>query len=428
MKNRLCKRVFLFVMVFSLVLGVGLTVSFAADKEPINLGFIGALSTPFGVSDSTAIKIAVEEINEMGGILGRPVNLIIEDSKRQVPLALAAYKKLVMKDKCLIVFTEGTEGTSACSQLAARLFPQYPHLQFAVWTAHYPLFDRVEEEYDTYKFMFRAFSNSSDSYHPALHFQGFFKDVVGTKKVALLIEDAGWTELWRKGLPGKFPTQKEDFEKNGIEVVYYSETDIKEKMFLPILEKIAESGADTIYWITAYTDTITLTKQWAQSSAKDIDLLFQAGACSYAAFPKMTGGQCLGIASCWPEIAIPFTEHSLPFLKKLRERKAGMMASVYGCYDSPWILKAAVEKVGGTKDVDAVIKALETVEIQRGFYKMKFDGRHDQVKGYPYQPVPIGQFQEDGTYVLVFPQELVKLTNPGGKYIRVKDLRKQAGQ
>jgi branched-chain amino acid transport system substrate-binding protein len=79
-------------------------------KEPIKIGFIGALSTPYGASNKASLDISIEEINKAGGIMGRPVELITEDWKREVPLAVAAYKKLVMKDKCLLIFTEGTEG------------------------------------------------------------------------------------------------------------------------------------------------------------------------------------------------------------------------------------------------------------------------------------------------------------------------------
>jgi len=104
------------------------------------------------------------------------------------------------------------------------------------------------------------------------------------------------------------------------------------------------------------------------------------------------------------------------------------MASTYACYDSPWMLKAALEKVGNTKDGDALIKALEEVEIQRGFFKMKFDKRHEQVKGYPYQPMLCGQFQLNGKYVLVNEPELIKVTNPGEKYIHVTELKKLAAR
>jgi branched-chain amino acid transport system substrate-binding protein len=397
-------------------------------KEPIKIGFIGALSTPYGLSNKTALEISVEEMNKAGGIQGRPVELVTEDWKREVPLAVAAYKKLVMKDKCLVIFTEGTEGSTACAQLGARLYPSYPHLMFAFWTAHEGFTDIVANEYDKYKFIFRVYPSTADSYNPNLKFLEFFKNTIGTKKVALLIEDIGWTEVYRKGKPGIFPTQKEYFEKNGIKVVYEANTDIKEKMFLPILEKVAASGADTIYWITGYSDTVTLVKQWAQSPAKNIDLVFQSGACSYASFWKMTGGQALGVTALWPEIMIPFTKLSKPFLEKLKAKNVGLLASTYGAYDGPWILKGAIEKVGSADDVAKLITAIEGGQFQRGFWVWAFDKRHEPKKGSPYHPSLLGQFQENGRYVLVHSKNLMEITNPKDKYVRIKDLRKKVGQ
>ncbi len=393
-------------------------------KAPIKIGFIGALSTPYGASNKAVLDISVQEINEAGGILGHPVELVTEDWKREVPLAVAAYKKLVMKDKCLLIFTEGTEGSTACAQVATRLYSSYPHLQFTFWSAHEGLTDLVANDYEKYKFLFRVYPSTADTYNPKLEFIEFFKNTVGARKLALLIEDIGWTEVYRKGKPGVYPTQKEYFEKNGIEVVYEQNTDIKEKMFLPILEKVAASGADTIYWITGYSDTITIVKQWAQSAAKDMDLIFQSGACSYAAFWDMTSGQALGVGATWPQIEIPFTDKSRPFFDKLRAKKAGMLASTYGAYDGLWILKGAAEKAGGIDNVDTLIKTLETIEVQYGFWVWAFDKRHEPKKGYPYHPTVIGQFQKDGRYVLVHPSKLVQITNPDAKYMHVKDLRK----
>jgi branched-chain amino acid transport system substrate-binding protein len=399
--------------------------SFAA--EPIKIGFIGALSTPYGASNKASLEISIDEINKAGGIMGRPVELITEDWKREIPLAVAAYKKLVMKDKCLIVFTEGTEGSTACAQLGARLYSTYPHLMFSFWSAHESLMDLVGNEYNKYKFMFRVYSNTADSYNPAFGFNDFFKQTVGTKKLALLIEDIGWTEVYRNGRPGVYPTLKEYLEKDGIQVVYEGKTDIKEKMFLPILEKVAASGADTIYWVTGYTDTVTLVKQWDQSPAKDMDLILMSGAVSYAAFWKMTGGRALGVTAMWPEIPIPFTNKSKPFLDELKARGSGLLASTYGAYDGPWILKAAAEEVGDF-DVEKLIKAIEKGEFRHSSWIWAFDKRHEPKKGYPYLPNIMGQFQEDGRYIVVLPQKLIEVTNPKAKYVRVKDLRKRAGQ
>jgi branched-chain amino acid transport system substrate-binding protein len=387
--------------------------------DPIKIGLIGALSAPYGLSNKVSLEIGVEELNKAGGILGRPVQLVVEDWKREVPLAVAAYKKLVMSDKCLVVFTEGTEGTTACMQEALQLYSEFPHLQFAFWTAHDGVTDTVCAQYDKYKFFFRVYSKTGDTYDPKLESWTLWTRAMGTKKLALVIEDIGWTQPYIKGIPGKHPPLKEFFEEKGLKIVYQAKSAIGEKMFLPTFEKIAASG---------YTDTITMAKQWTESAAKDIDLVAMSGACSYAAFWKMTGGAALGWVALNPEVLIPFTDKSLPFMRELSKRGAGMVSSTYGAYDGPWIIKAAVEKVGNSKDVEALIKALETVEVKHGFWTWKFDKCHDPVKGYPYFPIIYGQFQENGKYMAVFSEDVRKIANPNDKFIRVKDLRAKAGR
>ena len=123
------------------------------------------MSTPYGISNKLSLEIAVEEINKAGGILGQPqVVLVVMDWKREVSLAVAAYKKLVITEKCLLVYTEGTEGTTACMEEAAKLYPEFPHLQFAIWTAHDGPTDTVCAEYNKYKFFFRVYPKTGDSY------------------------------------------------------------------------------------------------------------------------------------------------------------------------------------------------------------------------------------------------------------------------
>jgi branched-chain amino acid transport system substrate-binding protein len=417
------KTFFLFTVLLVLFMMIGVSVALAQSKEPIKIGLIGALSTPYGISNKLSLEIAVEEINKAGGILGRPVVLVVMDWKREVPLAVAAYKKLVMTEKCLLVYTEGTEGTTACMEEAAKLYPEFPHLQFAIWTAHDGPTDTVCAEYNKYKFFFRVYPKTGDSYDPKLKFWTVFTDVIKTKKLALVIEDIGWTQPYVKGSPGKYPPLKDFLETKGLKVVYFAQSAIGEKMFLPTFEKIAASGADTIYWVTGYTDTITLAKQWAESSARNLNLVAQSGACSYAAFWKMTGGAALGWVSTWPEVRIPFTEKSLPFLNELDKRGGGLIASTYGAYDGPWILKGAIEKAGRANDVEALIKTLESIEVKHGFWTWKFDKCHDPLKGYPYLPTIMGQFQQNGDYVAIFSEDIRKMADPKKKFMGVKELK-----
>ncbi|MBC8457342.1 MAG: hypothetical protein H8D67_05025, partial [Deltaproteobacteria bacterium] len=57
------------------------TASTAAPKgEPIVIGYVGSVLSPGNRPCMDAQKVAVEEINAAGGILGRPVKYVIADN------------------------------------------------------------------------------------------------------------------------------------------------------------------------------------------------------------------------------------------------------------------------------------------------------------------------------------------------------------
>src|SRR5579883_944744 len=60
-------------------------------KNEIVLGMHTDLSGPaatYGVSSSNAVKMRFDEVNEAGGIHGRKIKLIVEDTQYQVPRAV----------------------------------------------------------------------------------------------------------------------------------------------------------------------------------------------------------------------------------------------------------------------------------------------------------------------------------------------------
>jgi hypothetical protein len=130
-----------------------------------------------------------------------------------------------------------------------------------------------------------------------------------------------------------------------------------------------------------------------------------------------------------PEISVPYTARTLPFLAKLKAKGAGMMNSTYPSYDSPWIFKAAAEHAKTASNADAIIKALETIQVQGISWVWKFNKCHDPITGYPpYMPYHWGQFQENGKLVSIFPPGIAKLVNPKSGFVRVKDLRARAAK
>ncbi|MDY7033178.1 MAG: ABC transporter substrate-binding protein [Thermodesulfobacteriota bacterium] len=60
-------------------------------------------ASPVGVPIAKAFKNYFRWVNERGGINGRKIKLIIEDDRYTVPGAIAAYKKLLLKDEILAI-------------------------------------------------------------------------------------------------------------------------------------------------------------------------------------------------------------------------------------------------------------------------------------------------------------------------------------
>jgi branched-chain amino acid transport system substrate-binding protein len=84
------------------VILLGLTSSLANAADPIKLGFIYVMSGPVALQGSIAsqgAKLAISEINNSGGILGRKIEAVFEDSRGDVARAAELFKKLVREDK-----------------------------------------------------------------------------------------------------------------------------------------------------------------------------------------------------------------------------------------------------------------------------------------------------------------------------------------
>src|SRR5437660_8388990 len=72
------------------------------SKTEIVLGMHTDLSGPaatYGVSSSNAVKMRFDEVNDKGGIHGRKIRQVVEDTQYQVPRAVQAGAKLINRDR-----------------------------------------------------------------------------------------------------------------------------------------------------------------------------------------------------------------------------------------------------------------------------------------------------------------------------------------
>ena len=87
-----------------------------AQQPPIKLGVMFVSSGPmggYGKHGFQAVQMAVDEINASGGILGRQVAFVTEDSKMQPPLGVEIAKRFILQEKVDFIIGPTSSGVAA---------------------------------------------------------------------------------------------------------------------------------------------------------------------------------------------------------------------------------------------------------------------------------------------------------------------------
>lgn len=81
----------------------------APTGEPVKLGFFMSVTgrdASFGEAALRGARLAVDDLNAAGGILGRPVELVVEDNRSLPGESATAAKKLIARDKVVALIGE----------------------------------------------------------------------------------------------------------------------------------------------------------------------------------------------------------------------------------------------------------------------------------------------------------------------------------
>ncbi len=357
--------------------------SAAPSGEPIVIGYVGMVLSP-GTRPCLAIqKIACQEINEAGGVLGRPLKYVIADNKGATSLSVEGARRLLMEDKAKFIFVEGrTEICLAAQENAASMFKDYPHIMIFNGPMGSELTARVLDEYEKYKFCFRDWDPEPSHYPQMRYFWGSTWPVMFSKaqgrriRLAMLWEDLEWTKQWRDGIDYmNMPPWEEMMDKEfNIDVVYSKAVKPRGTMYLPLFQQIAGKKADvTLYISSWFTDTESFVKQWADSAARDIPVLLYGGVAQTSDFWQLTGGKAAGVVTSYTECNLPLTEKTVPFVEMAVKHKIPTQIHVHLAYADIYFVKEVIEKAGGVDDIDKLIKAMETTETTYSLGKMAYE-------------------------------------------------------
>lgn len=165
----------------------------AQNAQPIRIGLIFPLSggsSDMGNSARVGAQVAVNEINEVGGYLGRPLELVIRDDKADNDTGLKHAEELVLKEK--VTATVGFCNTGVAMK-ALDVFQNNKHILMVTCatgtavTAKYPAKD---------SYVFRT------SARDQLQTQFLVDEIVkrGLTRVALLVDTSGYGDAGLKDL------------------------------------------------------------------------------------------------------------------------------------------------------------------------------------------------------------------------------------
>ena len=107
------------------------TISFSLDEtNPIKIGILHSLSGTMSSSESPVVDatiMAINQINERGGILDRKVDYVVADGKSDWPTFASEAERLIVEEEVDVVFGGWT---SASRKTMKPVFEEYDHLLF----------------------------------------------------------------------------------------------------------------------------------------------------------------------------------------------------------------------------------------------------------------------------------------------------------
>jgi branched-chain amino acid transport system substrate-binding protein len=381
----------------------------SAQQAPIRIGVNTAIQLQVGRDAIDAVRMAVAEINGQGGVLGRKLEVIVADEGEAATegpkVGIAAVNKLTGEDRVNVLIGGYDSGVT---------LGELPHIARAktiflgIGSASPAIQQKVKEEYDRYKYIFRVNPiNSAKQANALLGFiGGKLKGELGLKRIAILGENAKWVQ-------DMVPLIKKGAEAAGLEVPLAEFFDVQTADFSPIFAKVKDSGSQYLVLIISHGASDVFVKQWYDAKVPvpigGIDVKSMD-----ANFFERVGGKSIAEVSANFVVRAPLTPSTVGWWDAfVKQYNRPPVYTAPGAYDAVHIYAEAVKRAGGT-DTDAVIKELEKTDYVGVRGRVQFDATHDVKDGPGFVNLLFVQWQDKGERIVVWPKELAtgKMINP----------------
>ena len=330
------------------------TTSLAYAADPIKIGVAGPFtggSSSMGVSMRDGVRLATDEINKAGGVLGRQLLLVERDDEAKNERGVQIAQELINKEKVAATVGYINTGVALASQ---RFFQE----------AKIPVMNNVA----TGSIVTHQFDKDPDNYifrnsaHDSIQAPMIVEEAIGRrgfKKVAILADSTNYGQLGREDL-------EKALKAKGVTPVAIEKFNIKDVDMTAQLLKAKEAGAEAVLTyaigpelaqiangMTKLGWKVPMVGSWTLSMANYID---NAG----------PGGEGARMPQTFIQEPTTPKRQSfiISYLKTFNPKNARIDSPVSAAqgYDSIYLLAAAIKQAGSTEGpkIKAALEDLKT--------------------------------------------------------------------
>ena len=329
-------------------LAFGAMPALAQTKEPIRVGLSMAQTGPLsgaGKSGLVALQIWRDDVNAGGGLLGRPVELVVYDDQTNPALTPGIYTKLLDVDKVdLLIAPYGTNPTAPVMPLVKQ--------RDLLLMGNFALDANAQIKHDKY-FNNQPWSSAKDALDPFLA----LSTKLGAKTIAILAADAEFAQNLAGGV-------RQGLKEYGLRAVYDQNYPPNTIDFSSMLRAIRAQGPDVVFVASYPSDSAAIIRALREIGVGDSVKLFGGGmvGLQYASHLEALGSMLNGVVNyhVWaPEKTLDFPGMR-EFVARYQARAKEANVDPLGFYLPPYdyaIGEMLAQAVTATKSLDHKVLA-----------------------------------------------------------------------
>lgn len=369
------------------------TTGLAVTDTEVTVGILHSVTGTMAISETGSVqaeKLAIEQINAMGGVLGRKIKFIQEDGASDWPTFAEKAKKLLVNDKCASVMGCWT---SASRKAVLPVFEQYNGMLY------YPTF------YEGLEQSKNVIYTGQEATQQILAGLDWVVKEKGAKTFYLLGSDYIWPRT-----SNKIARKHIENHMTGTSVVGEDYFPLGHTQFNSVINKIKLKKPDVIYAIIVGGSNVAFYKQL---KAAGIDMSKQTLVTISVTEDEIDGiggDNIAGAYACMKYFQSLDNANNAEFVaafKKMWGEKTVIGDVTQAAYLGPWLWKLTVEKAGSF-DVDKVAAASPGIEFGKapeGYVKIH-ENHH------LWSKTRVGLAQKDGQFKVVYESPELIEPNP----------------